>query len=106
MIKVSVMYPHKPGAKFNHAYDRDTHMPLVKERMGGKLKYYTIDRGSGGGTPNSPPVYVAAGHLICESVADFQEGFNPHMKEIMGDIPNYTDIQPLIQISDVVVERS
>jgi hypothetical protein len=25
------------------------------------------------------------------------------MKEIMGDIPNYTDIAPVLQISEVVV---
>ena len=27
----------------------------------------------------------------------------PHMKDIMGDIPNYTDIAPVMQISEVVV---
>ena len=30
MIKVSVMYPNKPGARFDHAYYRDKHMPLLK----------------------------------------------------------------------------
>ena len=30
MIKVSVMYPNTPGARFNHEYYRDKHMPLVK----------------------------------------------------------------------------
>ena len=33
MIKVSVMYPNTPGARFNHAYYRDNHMPMVKARM-------------------------------------------------------------------------
>ena len=28
MIKVSVMYPNTPGARFDHAYYRDKHMPL------------------------------------------------------------------------------
>ena len=26
MIKVSVMYPNTPGARFNHEYYRDKHM--------------------------------------------------------------------------------
>src|SRR5690242_4815085 len=43
MIKVSVMYPNKPGARFDHAYYRDRHMPLVKSRMGDKCRYYTVD---------------------------------------------------------------
>ena len=34
MIKVSVMYPHTEGARFDHAYYRDKHMPLVKAKMG------------------------------------------------------------------------
>ncbi|TQU74294.1 EthD family reductase, partial [Xanthomonas perforans] len=28
MIKVSVMYPYREGARFDHAYYRDQHMPL------------------------------------------------------------------------------
>src|SRR6185369_14662713 len=30
MIKVTVMYPNTAGARFNHEYYRDKHMPLVK----------------------------------------------------------------------------
>ena len=29
--------------------------------------------------------------------------FEPHAKEIMADIPNYTDLSPVIQVSEVVV---
>jgi hypothetical protein len=36
-------------------------------------------------------------------VADFQKGIGTHSQEIMGDIPNYTDIAPQIQISEIVV---
>jgi uncharacterized protein (TIGR02118 family) len=45
-------------------------------------------------------------HFFCTSVESFQAGFGPHAQEIMGDIPNYTDLTPVIQISEVVVERS
>ena len=41
MIKVSVMYPNTPGARFDHEYYRGKHMPLVKARMDGACKYYT-----------------------------------------------------------------
>ena len=47
MIKVSVMYPNTPGARFDHEYYRDKHMPLVKNRMGDRRKYYTVDKGLG-----------------------------------------------------------
>ena len=103
MIKVSVMYPNTPGARFNHEYYRDKHMPLVKSRMGDSCKTYTIDKGLAGGVPGAPATYVGMCHIFCDSVESFQAGFGPHAKEIMADIPNYTDQSPVIQISDVVV---
>lgn len=103
MIKVSVMYPSVPGVRFDHAYYRDKHMPLVKSRMGAACKYYTVDKGLAGGAPGAPAPYVAMCHIFCESVEAFQAGFGPHAKEIMADIPNYTDRTPVIQISKVVV---
>ena len=39
MIKVSVLYPNKPGARFDHEYYRSRHMPLLKERMGDACLY-------------------------------------------------------------------
>jgi uncharacterized protein (TIGR02118 family) len=103
MIKVSVMYPYQPGARFDHDYYRDTHMPLLKARMGERCRSYTIDKGLAGGTPDAPPAYVAMCHVLCDSVEDFQAGFGPHAKEILGDIRNYTDLQPVLQFSEVVV---
>ena len=103
MIKVSVMYPDAPGARFNHDYYRDTHMPLVKARMGVHCKSYTVDKGLAGGAPGQPATYVAMCHLYCDSVESFQAGFGPHAQEIMADIPNYTNLAPVVQISEVVV---
>lgn len=103
MIKVSVMYPNKPGARFDHVYYRDKHMPLVKERMGSHCKYYTVDKGLAGGSPGSPAAYIGMCHIFCDTVEGFQTGFGPHTTEILADIPNYTDLQPIIQISEVVV---
>ena len=106
MIKVSVMYENKPNARFDHDYYRDRHMPLVKERMGDACKFYTVDKGLAGGAPGEPATYVGMCHIYCDSVEAFQGGFGPHAEEIMGDIPNYTDLSPIVQISEVVVGQS
>ena len=106
MIKVSVMYPNTEGARFDHAYYKDKHMPMLKQRMGDACKYYTIDKGLAGGAPGTPPIYIGMCHIFCDSVEAFQTAFGPHSKEILGDIPNYTDLAPVMQISEVVVERS
>lgn len=103
MIKVSVMYPNRPGARFDHDYYRDRHLPLVVRCMGNHLERYTIDRGLAGGMPGDPPACVAQCHLYCTSVEAFQSGFAPHADEIVGDIAHYTDIAPVLQVSEVIV---
>jgi len=103
MIKVSVMYPSTDGARFDHEYYRNVHMPLLKSRMGEACIGYSVEKGIAGGAPNSPPIYVGLCHIYCESEQAFQAGFGPHAKEIMSDIKNYTDIAPVIQISEVIV---
>lgn len=103
MIKVSVMYPAKQGARFDHDYYRDQHMPLLARLMGDVCKRYTIDKGVAGGAPGQPPTYVAMCHVYADSAEAFMAAFGPHAKQIMGDIPNYTDIAPVMQVSEVVV---
>jgi uncharacterized protein (TIGR02118 family) len=103
MIKVSVMYPNTPGARFDHTYYANTHMPLVKSKMGDSCKFYTVDKGLAGGAPGAPATYIGMCHIYCDSVESFQAGFGPYAPAIMADIPNYTDLAPVIQISEVVV---
>jgi uncharacterized protein (TIGR02118 family) len=101
MIKVSVLYANTAGKKFDMAYYVDKHLPMVRKKFGNACKRMDLDQGLGGGQPGSKPPYVAMVHFLFDSVEAFQTAFAPHADEIMGDIPNYTDIQPLIQISEV-----
>jgi uncharacterized protein (TIGR02118 family) len=100
MIRVSVLYAADAGKKFDMAYYTDKHLRLVRDKLGGALKGMTVDQGLAGGQPGSKPPFVAMVHMLFDSVEAFQAAFGPHAKEIMGDIPNYTDIQPTIQISE------
>jgi uncharacterized protein (TIGR02118 family) len=88
MIKVSVMYPNTPGARFDHTYYRDVHMPLVKTRMGAACKFYTVDKGLAGFGPGEPAAFVGMCHIYADSVESFQAGFGPHADEILADIKN------------------
>jgi len=106
MIKVSVMYPNGPGVRFDHDYYRDKHLPLIKSRMAAGLKYYTIDKGLSGGKPDVQAAYVAMCHLLCDSVEAYQSSYGPYAEEISGDIRNFTDQIPLVEVSEVVVENS
>ena len=101
MIKISVFYPWSKGAEFDMKYYLATHMPLVEARLGAACKGINVDQGMAGGAPGAPPSFIAIGHILAESPEAFQAAFTPHTSEIMGDIPNFTKIEPTIQISEV-----
>ena len=101
MIKVSVFYPNAAGSTFDMPYYLNTHMPMVQRKLGAALKGTLVEHGLGGGQPGSPPAYVAMGHLLFDSVEEFQQAWAPHAEAIVGDVPNYTNTQPTIQISEV-----
>lgn len=101
MIKVTVVYPNSAQAKFDITYYCKRHIPLVQRLLGAALKGVAVEHGIAGGTPNSPAPYLAIGQLQFDSVESFQAAFGPHAQEIMGDVPNYTNVQPVIQISEV-----
>jgi uncharacterized protein (TIGR02118 family) len=101
MIKVSVFYPHQPDAKFDMTYYCDHHIPMVRRLLGSAVKNAAVEQGLSGGTPGSLPLYVALGHMYFESIPAFVEAWTPHAAEILADIPNYTNLQPQFQISEV-----
>ncbi|HAP68476.1 MAG TPA: EthD family reductase, partial [Flavobacteriales bacterium] len=43
------------------------------------------------------------GNLYFENLEAFQNSFGPNAEKIMGDLPNFTNIEPVIQIAEVVV---
>ncbi len=102
MIKVSVLYPNSTGATFDMAYYTSKHMAMVRQKVS-TCKGISAEKGVAGGAPGSAPTYIAAGHLLFDSVEAFQSGFNPHAAEILADIPNYTNTQPVIQISEITL---
>jgi uncharacterized protein (TIGR02118 family) len=101
MIKVSVFYPKAASTKFDMAYYLNKHMPMVQKLLGSSLKGMAVEQGISGGQAGSAPTYVAMGHLLFNSVEEFEKSWAPHAKAIVGDVPNYTNSEPLIQISEV-----
>ena len=73
MIRLLVLYPNKPDAKFDFDYYVGTHVPLFKQRMEpfGLLRV-EIDKGVPGPAPDSPPPFVAAFLCVFQSPESFQ----------------------------------
>ena len=94
MIKLSVSYPSGDGTTFDHDYYAKTHVPMCNSTFSPTKT--EIDKGIDG--PN-----VAGVHFYFDSMEKLQGAMgSPKMGDIMADIANYTNIAPVIQISEVV----
>ena len=102
-IKVSVLYPSGEGKTFDMDYYCNKHVPMAAQLLGDAVIGATVERGLAGGAPDSKPTYQAMGNLYFESIENFQNSFGPNADKIMGDLPNYTNIEPVIQISEVMI---
>ncbi len=101
MIKVTILYPNSEGKTFDMDYYSNKHMPMVAELLGDSLKCLEIDKGIAGRGAGEPIPYLAIGYVYFDKLSAYQNSFGPHAEKIVGDIPNYTNIQPVVQISEV-----
>lgn len=101
MIKVTILYPNLPNKRFDFDYYLNKHMPLSIKLQGAGLKGVSIERGYDSELPGTSFEYVAICHLLYNSQEDFLAAFLPNAEVLQGDMPNYTDIEPIIQFSTV-----
>jgi uncharacterized protein (TIGR02118 family) len=95
VFSVNVLYPHHPGAKFDHAYYRATHIPMVREIM----KPLDVVLVEGVATPAGPAPFVMIAHIQFASLEALQASqTNPRMPELRDDLAKFTDIKPTILI--------
>ncbi|RAJ89873.1 uncharacterized protein (TIGR02118 family) [Larkinella arboricola] len=102
LIKVSIMYPYAEGKTFNMEYYETKHMPMVAAFLGSNLVKYTIDRGVASGIPNQPLPFMAIGTFYVKSLSEYQSAIGPNREAIRADFANYTNITPVILVSEVI----
>jgi uncharacterized protein (TIGR02118 family) len=103
MIRLSVLYPHTDGAHFDMAYYTGAHLNLVRERLGSLCKGGTIDRGLSGGALGTKPTYSVMTHMQFDTMSALRNVMMKHAPELMADIPAFTTIRPILQISEVMI---
>ncbi len=103
MTKVSVLYPNGADKNFDMDYYCNTHIPMVEKLLGKHLKGATVEKGIGSAAPGSTAPHACMGNMYFDSVEDFGKAFGPNAKQIMGDLPNFTNIEPVIQVSEVMM---
>ena len=94
MIKVTVLYPTAEGSTFDHDYFRDTHVPMACKAWG--LSGAEINKGL-----NGP--YTTLVHFTFDDMDAVNAALGaPATADVLADVPKYTNIQPVIQTSEIV----
>ena len=94
MIKLTVSYPKGEGTTFDHKYYAATHIPLCNSTFSPAKT--EIEKGIDG--PN-----VAGVVFYFDSMDAMQTALgSAQMPDVMADVANYTNIAPVMQVSEVV----
>ena len=96
--RVTILYPGKPGARFNFGYYVPNHLPLA---VGTSLRHAAItccDASRPVVTDSPYACICTVGLDSVEAMDNFRHFFasgHPETARILSDEPNYTDITPL-----------
>ena len=104
MITVSVLYPKTVDSRFDYDYYLGTHIPLVKARWTSTgLDRVDLLRATST-LDGSAPAYELIGLFTFASREAASQSIGAHGAEIIGDIPNFTNVRPVVQINTPVGE--
>jgi uncharacterized protein (TIGR02118 family) len=102
MVCIAVLYPNLSGRTFDHEYYNQKHMPYLMDQLKSSgLIRYEIDKGLAGVAPGSSAPFICIARLYFNTLDDYQKAFSTHGTELLKDVPNYTNIEPQMQISQM-----
>ncbi len=84
---IMFVYPKSPDTSFDMDYYTSSHLPMVGERLGENCTGWGV-------MDDTTGQYHALAWLIVKDRAEFDAALATHEAEVMGDIPNYTTVQP------------
>jgi uncharacterized protein (TIGR02118 family) len=96
--RVAVIYPNKEGSRFDFDYYMKKHIPWVASIVG---KHIEVRRGISTAA-GSAVQFVCVATIPIDSIPEFQAMFAQHGSKILADIPNYTNIEPVVQFDEVL----
>ncbi len=105
MIRITILYPSGPERRFDRGYYLERHIPLALELLGHAVRSVTVDVGVSPGPPWPEPAFSAVCTFTCESLEAYQSALMSHAARLQADLGNYSDVAPLIQISELALEH-
>ncbi|SOD82602.1 EthD family reductase [Spirosoma fluviale] len=101
MIRLTVLYPKTETSQFDLTYYLEKHIPLVKERLT-PFGLVEVDMNEALPGGDALPPYAMITFLAFNTPEELDKGMGTHGGELLGDIPNFTDVEPLTQVVRVL----
>jgi uncharacterized protein (TIGR02118 family) len=101
MIRAIAIYPNTPGNRFDWEYYLNKHIAGLKQLVGKGLVRVEVDKGIATAQPGAPAPFLCMAHMYFATIEDMQKCM-AGAPELMADIPNFTDIQPQVQVSEIL----
>ena len=76
-------------------------MPMVAGLIGENLVKFTIEKGVASEIPHQQP-FMAMGTFYVKNLAEYEAATAPNRDAIRADFSNYTNVAPVIFVSEVV----
>lgn len=102
MIRISALYPNEAGSRFDSFDYVNRHEPLAREMF---APYGLLEIRSTTGVASldgPPPAYWAISELTFISRGHFDAAMANCGERLFADIPNYTSVTPILQISTMI----
>jgi uncharacterized protein (TIGR02118 family) len=100
MITVSIFYPNTLESLFNLEYYQTQHLPLIErllKPMG--MEQVMVDQAVGTPMPGISAPFSVIAHLIFNNLEEMELAMGRHGETLMEDVPNFTNVKPLVQIN-------
>jgi uncharacterized protein (TIGR02118 family) len=75
---------------------------MVAGFSGSNLVKYTIEKGLSSGIPSQPLPFMAIGTFYVKILSEYQSAIAPNRDAIRADFANYTNVAPVILVSEVM----
>lgn len=97
VYRLSAIYPQTADSTFDMDYYLSTHIPLVEELF--QPLSVEVNEGVAGAEEGSPPPYAVMTDITFATLEDLQNAVATHGAEVIGDIPNFTNVEAQLQIN-------
>jgi len=105
MAKIVTFYPKDGGTNFDMKYYCEKFVPFLEKLWGDALKGVEVDRGVYGGEPDTDAFFIAMGQFIFDTQEEAIQAYFSNLDKIEAERLNFTDIKPIAQITDRILDK-